>query len=133
MSRPISIRPPEWALSRSMGFAHKRWLFVCLIVGVLAPSPALAHVKWFTDPTQYPLRTDLILSERTLLGLIVAALTVVGLSVLQRRFGRSDWPAIPLFQRMTVGAPTILAIQAAIALIACAAHSTLLAPNLPLP
>jgi hypothetical protein len=133
MSRPISIRPPERALSRTAGFARKHLLFACLIVGVLAPSPALAHVKWFTDPTQYPLRTDLILSERTLMGLISCVLAVVGLSVLQRRFGRSDWPAIPLFQRMTVGAPTILAIQAAIALIACAARSTLLAPNLPLP
>jgi hypothetical protein len=133
MRRPISIRPPERALSRSTGFARKHLLFVCLIVGVLAPSQALAHVKWFTDATEYPLRTDLIFSERTLLWLITSALAVVGLTVLQRRFGRCDWPAIPLFRRMTVGAPTILAIQAAIALIACAARSTLLAPNLPLP
>jgi hypothetical protein len=30
--------------------ARKHALFVCLIIGVLAPTPALAHVKWFTDP-----------------------------------------------------------------------------------
>jgi hypothetical protein len=99
---------------------------------VLAPSPALAHVKWFTDSTQYPLRADLVFSDRTLLWLISSALTVLGLWAAQRRFGHGDWPAIPLLQRMTVGAPTILAIQAAIALIAAAARVTLLAPNLPL-
>src|SRR5712691_6828729 len=133
MSRPISTRPPERGLARTAGFARKHLLFACLIVGVLAPSPALAHVKWFTDPAQYPLRTDLILSERTLLWLLASALVVATLGVLQRHCGRCDWPAFPLFQRMTVGAPTILAIQAAIALIACAARGTLLAPNLPLP
>jgi len=133
MSRQMSIRPPERGPARSAGVARKRLLFVTLIVGVLAPSPALAHVKWFTDPTQYPLRIDLILSERTLLWLITSAFAVASLTILQRRFGRCDWPAIPLFQRMTMGAPTILSIQAAIALIACAARATLLAPNLPLP
>ena len=133
MSRPLSIRPPRPALSRVAGRKRQYLLFACLIVGVLAPTPALAHVKWFTDPVQYPLRTDLVFSERTLLWLITSAMTVVGLTMLQRRLGRGDWPAIPLLQRMTVGAPTILAIQAAIALVACAARATLLAPNLPLP
>ena len=133
MRRPLRIRPPERALSRSRGFSRKQLLLVCLVVGALAPTPALAHVKWFTDPAAYPLRIDLVLSERTLLWLVTSALAVVGLIILQRRFGHVDWPAIPLFERMAVGAPTILAVQAAIALIACAARSTLLAPNLMLP
>ena len=133
MSHPRSIRPPEGALSGSGGLSRKHLLCMCLVVGALAPSPVLAHVKWFTDPAQYPLRLDLVLSERTLLWLLTSALAVVGLSLLQRRLGRLDWPAFPLFERMAVGAPTILAVQAAIALIACAARSTLLAPNLLLP
>src|SRR5438093_234704 len=33
----------------------------------LVPGRADAHVKWFVDPAPYPLRTDLILSARTLL------------------------------------------------------------------
>ena len=133
MRRPLSIRPPERALTGSGGLSRKHLLLLCLVVGALAPTPALAHVKWFTDPAEYPLRIDLVLSERTLLWLATSALAIVGLSLLQRRFGRVDWPAIPLFERMAVGAPTILAVQAAIALIACAARSTLLAPNLMLP
>jgi len=105
----------------------------CLLLGSLAPSTALAHVKWFTDPTAYPLRTDLVLSDRTLLCMLSAALAIASLVALQRHFGTSKWPALPLFRRMAVGAPTILAVQAAIALTAAAAQSTLLAPNLHLP
>jgi hypothetical protein len=107
-------------------------LAACLLLGALAPSAALAHVKWFTDPTAYPLRTDLVLSDRTLLCLIGCTLAVAQLVLLQRRFG-SSWRDLPLLRRMSVGAPTILGVQAAIALTAAAAQSTLLAPNLRLP
>lgn len=108
-------------------------LLACLLIGALTPTTALAHVKWFTDPGAYPLQTDLILSDRTLLALLSAGAAVAGVCVLERFLSRRDWPALPLFQRMTVGAPTILAVQAAIALTASAAQAKLLAPNLPLP
>src|SRR5918912_2506937 len=32
----------------------------CLLMGVLAPSPAVAHVKWFAEEHDFPMRTDLI-------------------------------------------------------------------------
>jgi hypothetical protein len=129
MSRPIS----EPVRRRSRALPRNVLLVACLLIGVLAPTTAFAHVKWFTDPAAYPLRTDLVLSERTLLCLIACALAIGGLVVLERRLGGSHWPALPLFERMAVGAPTILAIQAAIALTASAAQSHLLVPNLALP
>jgi hypothetical protein len=108
-------------------------LLACIALGLLAPTPALAHVKWFTDPAKFPLRTDLILSERTLLWIVSSALTVLALALLQRRLGSAQWPRLPIFDRMAQGGPTILAVQAAIPLIAAAAQWRLLVPNLALP
>jgi uncharacterized membrane protein YphA (DoxX/SURF4 family) len=104
-----------------------------LLVGSLAPTPALAHVKWFTESEEHPLRVDLIFSERTLLVLLTAGLAVLAFTWLERHLGDPDWPRLPIFRRMAVGAPTILAVQAAITLVAAAAHCTLLVPNFPLP
>jgi hypothetical protein len=55
--------------------------FVSVLVAVsvgaaMAPTPVGAHVKWFEDPTLYPLRTDLIVSGRTLLLVVVAAVAL---------------------------------------------------------
>jgi hypothetical protein len=118
---------------RTRRFASGRWLVLCLVIGTLAPRTAFAHVKWFEDPAQHPLRADLVLSDRTLLWLVTSALAVLLLTFVQRRLGDSRWPVLPLFDRMATGAPTILAIQAAIALVAAASQSTLLVPNLALP
>src|SRR5919202_1784072 len=108
-------------------------LIACLLLGSLAPTPALAHVKWFAESEEHPLRLDLIFSERTLLVVLTAGLAVLGFTVLERRLSDPNWPRLPIFRRMAVGAPTILAVQAAITLVAAAAHCTLLVPNFPLP
>jgi NADH:ubiquinone reductase (H+-translocating) len=125
------------ALARLPNGPSRRWvrallLGVCVAAGVLAPAPALAHVKWFTDPTPHPLQAEWILSARTLLCAVTSALAVVVLALIRRKVGRRDWPASPLLGRMAAGAPTILAIQAAIGLVAAATRPALLAPNLPL-
>ena len=104
----------------------------CLLMGVLAPSPAVAHVKWFAEEHDFPMRTDLIVSDRTLLALMTATLAVVALTLVERWVRDTNWPNLAIFRRMAVGAPTILALQAAIALVASAAQGTLLAPNFPM-
>lgn len=104
-----------------------------LLAGVLTPTAAAAHVKWFTDEENYPLRTDLILSDRTLLMVVTASLAVCGFVVLQRLVGEANWPNLRVFRRMAIGGRTILALQAAITLVAAASHGTLLVPNLALP
>ncbi len=99
----------------------------------LGPTAAAAHVKWFEEPAQYPLRTDLILSERTAL-LVVSALVALGvLYGLQRLLGSPHWPEVAFLRMMAIGGPTLLAVQAAIGLIHAGAHLALFAPNLPLP
>src|SRR5690242_21914493 len=92
----------------------------------------LAHVKWFVDPSLYPLRADLIWSDRTLLWLASSALAVALLFIVHRTIARRTWPWTAWLSHMAGGAPTILAIQVAIGLIATAIHPALLAPNLDL-
>ena len=102
------------------------------LVLALVPSVAAAHAKWFVDTSCCPIRTDLILSERTL-ALVVAS--VVGLAILYglARLLGAHWPEAPFLRRMAVGAPTLLAVQAAIGLVAAAAEPALFAPNMALP
>ncbi len=107
-------------------------LILAALVAALVPSLAAAHAKWFVDTSCCPVRTDLILSGRTLV-LVVASLA--GLAVLyglQRLLG-PHWPEAPFLRRMAIGAPTLLAVQAAIGLVAAAAEPALFAPNMPLP
>ena len=106
---------------------------MCVAAGVLAPAAALAHVKWFTDPAAHPLRLDLILSDRTLLWINSSVAGVIVLAGIRRVFGRRAGSDSPLLRRMARGAPTILAIQAAIGLVSAATRPALLAVNLPLP
>src|SRR5689334_11779522 len=113
--------------------ARKCALALTLMVGVLTPATAFAHVKWFTDEDNYPLRTDLILSERTLLMVVTAAVAVCGFMFLQRVLGDANWPNFRIFRRMAVSAPTILSLQAAITLVAAASQGTFLVPNLVMP
>lgn len=105
---------------------------MCIAVGVLAPAAALAHVKWFTDSTAYPLRTELILTDRSLSWLNTSAVAIALLAGVRRLVGHREWPDSPMLRRMARGAPTILAIQAAIGLVAAATRPALLAVNLPL-
>lgn len=132
--RRVARPTQSGSAARHSQFQHRACLLVlCLVVGVLVPTPVLAHVKWFEDPSAHPLRTDLILSQRTLLWLATSAAAVASLYMLQRLVGSRDWPYLTYFKRMAVGAPTVLAIQAAIGLVSSATQSALLVPNLTLP
>ena len=103
---------------------------------LLAPTPALAHVKWFvspTDPSRPGIDPSLILSERSAILVAVAALALGALYLLQRFVGDPHWPRVPFFRLMAVGAPTLLAVQAAITLVYAAVQPALFVPNIPLP
>lgn len=94
--------------------------------------PALAHVKWFEDPGPYPLRTDLVWSDRTVVAAAVALGAVVALYLLGRLLGDPHWPRVTFLRKMAMGAPTLLAVQAAIGLVHAAVQPSLLAPQLAL-
>lgn len=88
------------------------------------------HVAWFEDPSRHPVRWDLAWSGRTLLAVGVAALAAAVLALLQRSLRDPHWPRIVFLPTMAVGAPTLLAVQAAIALIYSGVQPVLLAPQL---
>jgi hypothetical protein len=88
------------------------------------------HVEWFEDPARYPVDWNLVFSWRTLLA-VVAALAAVGILYLaQRLLGDPHWPRLPFLPRMAIGAPTLLAVQAAIPLIYSGVQPVLFAPQL---
>lgn len=96
----------------------------------------LAHVKWFVspvDPSRPGIDPSLILSGRTVLLLVVAAAGLGALYLLKRITGDAHWPRLRFFRLMAVGAPTLLAVQAAITLVYAAVQPALFVPNLPLP
>ena len=123
---------------RSLGdFAPRRSrLFRAALLGsllALIPAQTEAHVKWFVDePQRYPLRTDLILSERTAIFVAVAAASVLLFLLVDRLIRDPYWPRLPFLKQMAVGAPTLLAVQTGIALVQSGATPALFAPNLPL-
>lgn len=92
--------------------------------------PSFAHVKWFEDTSPYPVRPELILSDRTAFFVAAALLSLGALYLLQRVVGTPYWPELGFLRRMAVGAPTLLAVQAAVTLVHAAVQPTLLAPNL---
>jgi hypothetical protein len=118
-----------------MRACHMRlWLAACLLVGgVLGATPASAHVKWFEAADRYPLRLDLVWSERTILWLASSAAALIALFLAQRVLVSRKWFWTGALTRVAAGAPTVLAIQAAIGLVSNAVHPSLLAPNLELP
>ena len=98
--------------------------------------PALAavhaHVEWFEDPGRYPVQWDLVFSGRTLIAIVAAMVALGGFYVAQRLLGDSRWPRLPFLARMAIGAPTLLAVQAAIPLIYSGVQPVLLAPQMSL-
>ena len=96
------------------------------------PGAILEHVEWFEDPALYPVQWGLVFSWQTLLA-VVAALVTVGLFYLAQRLLRDPhWPRLPFLARMAIGAPTLLAVQAAIPLIYSGVQPVLLAPQMQL-
>ncbi len=92
---------------------------------MLWPGAAEAHVKWFVDPAGYPMRADLVFSSRTALALGAVAAALALLYVGQRLVGDGHWPRLPFFERMAIGAPTLLFVHAAIALVFVAVQPAL--------
>src|SRR5262245_33845860 len=108
-------------------------LLASVLIGTLIPTVASAHVKWFIDPAAYPMRTDLIVSDRTVAAVAVCGLVFIMLTTLERWFRGWHVPGMSIMRGMALGAPTIFAVQAAIALVASAAQGRLLAPDIALP
>ena len=122
---------PEPAPAGAGGHWRRIVLFAAVVA--LTPAPALAHVKWFENEARYPVHADLVFSGRTALLFVTAGAALAVFYALQRKVGDPHWPDFGFLKRMAVGAPTLLAVQAAIGLIYAAAQPTLFAPNLPLP
>jgi uncharacterized membrane protein YphA (DoxX/SURF4 family) len=90
------------------------------------------HVDWFEDPGRYPVQWDLVFSLRTLFA-VIGTLAAVGMLYLVQRLVRDpQWPRLPFLPRMAIGAPTLLAVQAAIPLIYSGVQPVLLAPQMSL-
>jgi len=96
----------------------------------MSPLATLAHVKWFEDPSRYPLQIGLLPSERTAIFIAACVLSLAVLYLAQRIAGDPHWPNFSFFQTMAIGAPTLLAVQAAIGLVHAAVQPSLFAPNL---
>jgi uncharacterized membrane protein YphA (DoxX/SURF4 family) len=88
------------------------------------------HVEWFKDPARYPIDWNLVFSWRTLLTIVAAVVAVGALYLAQRLLGDPHWPRLPFLPRMAVGAPTLLAVQAAIPLIYSGVQPVLFAPQM---
>jgi len=97
---------------------------------VTALTTVREHVEWFVDPSRYPVQWDLVLSWRTLLTVIASAVALGALYFAQRLLGDRHWPRLTFLPRMAIGAPTLLAVQAAIPLIYSGVQPVLLAPQL---
>jgi hypothetical protein len=123
---------------QSVAAARRPCLATVLIVILLGltPTPLAAHAKWFVEPTG-PARPrvdwSLILSDRTAITLAVAAAALLVLYLAQRLLRDRHWPDLAVFDAMAQGAPTLLAVQAAITLVYAAARPALFVPNIPLP
>jgi len=128
---PADARPAPSRRTESGARRRRIALFAALVA--LAPTPVLAHVTWFENEAHYPVRADLVVSARTGVLLVAATTALAVFSILQRKVGDPHWPDFGFLKRMAVGAPTLLAVQAATGLIYAAAQPTLFAPNMPLP
>jgi len=115
---------------RKGGLPRWRWIALFVALVALAPTPALAHVKWFENESRYPVRVDLVFSGRTGILIVVCGAALALLYGLQRIVGDPHWPDLRVFKGMAIGAPTLLAVQAAIGLAYAAVQPTLFAPNL---
>lgn len=112
-----------------------------IAVVLVAPARALAHEKWFVDPSPYPLRLDPAAFRRTLLALAVTAIAL-GLAYLVerawRRFRpapnpRDVTPSPEALRRLFAWIPLILAVHIAVALMVSGVQRQFFAPNLMLP
>ena len=88
------------------------------------------HVDWFEDPARFPVQWNLAFSWRTLLAVVASLIAMAGLYLAQRLLRDPHWPRLPFLSAMAIGAPTLLAVQAAIPLIYSGLQPVLLAPQM---
>ena len=95
-----------------------------LLVGVLA------HVKWFTDPSQHPTQYDLLLSA-PVIAAFALALAATGVAYLIQH-NVPEPKAVSSLERYAKTGPLALRIALGVALIAAAAADWLFVPSLAL-
>jgi uncharacterized membrane protein YphA (DoxX/SURF4 family) len=89
---------------------------------------ALAHVKWFTDPTAHPTDWSLLLSGPVLAAFALALAATAVAYLIQHRVPE---PAVmKTFERFAGIAPTVLGLHVGIALLASALLGVVFSPNL---
>ncbi len=114
--------------------AQARWTLAGVAAALLlAPATAAAHEKWFTDPTAYPVRLDLLISWPVALALASAAVALGALWLLRRVVGDPLWPNPAWLQPAQASAQAVIGIQTAISLIFMAVQGWLFSPVLVLP
>jgi uncharacterized membrane protein YphA (DoxX/SURF4 family) len=89
---------------------------------------ALAHVKWFTDPTAHPTDWSLLVSGPVLAAFAFALAATAVAYLIQHRVPE---PAVmKTFERFAGIAPTVLGLHVGIALLASALLGVVFSPNL---
>jgi hypothetical protein len=120
--------------SYSHAVARTRWTLAGVAVALLlAPATVAAHEKWFTDPSAYPIRLDLLISWPVALAVVSAAAALGALWLLRRVVGDPLWPNPAWLQPVQASAQAVIGIQTAISLIYMAVQGWLFSPVLVLP
>ena len=87
----------------------------------------LWHVKWFTDPTAYPTRYDLLFTPPVLVAFAVAALAVGVAYLLEQRFPEPK--TVKWLERFAPYAPTALGLHLGVALVVASLLGFLFVPS----
>ncbi len=87
----------------------------------------LWHVKWFTDPTAYPTRYDLLFTLPVIAALVASALAVGLAYLLERRFPEPR--TVKWLERFAPYAPLALGLHLGLALVVASIFGFLFAPS----
>lgn len=87
----------------------------------------LWHVKWFTDPTAYPTRYDLLFTLPVIAALVMAAVATAVAYLLERRFPEPR--TVKALERFAPYAPLALGLHLGLALVVASLFGFLFAPS----